>query len=134
MTLRLNDSGDKAVIGGALVVRDLLDGQLESADHRHIGRVADLEAVWSDDGRLAITHILVGPQVLLGRLSPSLRDLAMRLVGERFLHRVPIADVEEVGPTIRLAGPSGRYSTDAGDDWVLEHILRFIPGSGRGAR
>lgn len=119
---------------GALLVRDILDGQLESADRRRIGRVGDLEATQEPDGRLRLTAILVGPQVLLGRISYRLRGAATRLLGDRFAHRIDIDQVEEVGPTVRLVGRASRYSVAAGDAWIAEHVLRFIPGSGRERR
>lgn len=119
---------------GALLMRDVMDGQLESSDRRRIGRVGDLEAELAADGRLRITAILVGPQVLLGRLSYRLRGPAGRLLRGRFLQRVPIDDVEEVGPTVRLRRSAEEYPTARGDTWVAERILRFIPGSGRGPR
>ncbi len=119
---------------GALLMRDVMDGQLESSDRRRIGRVGDLEAELAADGRLRITAILVGPQVLLGRLSYRLRGPADRLLRGRFLQRVPIDDVEEVGPTVRLRRSAEEYPTARGDTWVAERILRFIPGSGRGPR
>ena len=116
---------------GALLVRDILDGQLESADRRRIGRVGDIEARWEADGKLRLTAILVGPQVLLGRISYRLRGVATRLLGNRFAHRIDITQVEEVGPTVRLVGPATDYSVGGGDAWVADHLLRFIPGSGR---
>jgi hypothetical protein len=115
-------------------MRDILDGQLESADRRRIGRVGDLEATWEPDGRLRLTAILVGPQVLLGRISYRLRGVATRLLGTRFAHRVDIDQVEEVGPTVRLIGRASDYSVASGDTWIAEHVLRFIPGSGRERR
>ena len=119
---------------GALLVRDIFDGQLESADRRRLGRVGDLEATWGPDGRLRLTAILVGPQVLLGRISYRLRGVATRLLGDRFAHRIDIDQVEEVGPTVRLIGRATDYSVAAGDAWIAEHVLRFIPGSGRERR
>jgi hypothetical protein len=121
-------------VRGALLVRDILDAQLETADRRRVGRVGDLEATWQPDGRLHLTAILVGPQVLLGRISRRLRGVATRLLGNRFAHRIDIDQVEEVGPTVRLIGRVTDYSVAAGDAWIAEHVLRFIPGSGRKQR
>jgi hypothetical protein len=130
---RGDDEPIEAIRGG-LLVRDVFDGQLESLDGRRIGRVADLEAVWSDDGTLHIEAILVGPQVLLGRISYRLRGVAGRVLGERFLHRVPIEEVEELGPTVRLRKHARDYRVADGDRWVADHLLRYIPGNGRGPR
>src|SRR5829696_9045 len=119
---------------GALLVRDVMDSQLESSDGRRIGRVGDLEAELSPDGRLRVTAVLVGPQVLLGRLSFRLREPADRLLRGRFLQRVAIEEVEETGPTVRLRGRADDYTTDRGDRWVAERVLRYIPGHGRAPR
>src|SRR5215210_4144396 len=119
---------------GALLVRDVMDGQLESSDGKRIGRIGDLEAELSEDGRLRVTAILVGPQVLLGRLSYRLRQPADRLLRGHFLQSVAIDEVEETGPTVRLRGPGDAYSTARGDRWVAERVLRFIPGHGRTRR
>src|SRR5215210_3856319 len=105
---------------GALLVRDVMDSQLESSDGRRIGRIGDLEAALSEDGRLRVTAILVGPQVLLGRLSNRLRQPADRLLHGRFLQSVAIDEVEETGPTVRLRGPGDGYTTGQGDRWVAE--------------
>ena len=119
---------------GALLVRDVIDSQLQSSDGRRIGRVGDLEAELSPDGRLRVTAVLVGPQVLLGRLSFRLREPADRLLRGRFLQRVAIEEVEETGPTVRLRGRGGDYTTGQGDRWVAERVLRYIPGHGRAPR
>ncbi len=121
-------------VTGALLVRDVFDAQLESSDRRRLGRVADLEAIWDEDGRLRVVAIVVGPQALLGRLSYRLRSLAYRLLNERFQHRIPITEVDEIGPTVRLRRPAADYDVAAGDAWVAEHIIGRIPGSGRGPR
>jgi hypothetical protein len=128
------DDEDVATVRGGLLVRDVFDGQLESLDGRRIGRVADLEAVWRDDGTLHVQAILVGPQVLLGRISYRLRGFAGRVLGERFLHRIPIEEVEELGPTVRLRKHARDYRVADGDRWVADHVLRYIPGNGRARR
>lgn len=114
-----------------LAMRDIADGLLEAADGRKLGRVADLEAEWREDGSLVLTHLLIGPQALAGRVASRLRPLARRVFRDRFEHRVPIAEVEELGPTVRLRGTAGTYDVGRADVWVVDHILRFIPGNGR---
>ncbi|HKG18510.1 MAG TPA: hypothetical protein VKB00_02130 [Candidatus Limnocylindrales bacterium] len=127
-------SGPGGSTSGALLVRDVMDSQLESSDGKRIGRIGDLEAELSGDGRLRVTAILVGPQVLLGRLSYRLREPAHRLLRGRYLQRVPIDEVEETGPTVRLRGRADAYTTGRGDRWIADRVLRFIPGHGRAAR
>ncbi len=119
--------GDKPM----LVMRDIADGQLVTADDRRIGRVAGIEAEWRADGRLVLTHLVIGPQALAGRASSRLRPIARWLLCDRFEHRIPIAEVAELGPTLRLRGTRHDYSVGRADEWIVEHILRFIPGNGR---
>jgi hypothetical protein len=70
---------------------DIMDQQLESADGRMIGRVADIEVEWRKDGSLVLTHLLLGPEALVGRVAEYMRPLAHRLLGGRFERRIPLA-------------------------------------------
>jgi sporulation protein YlmC with PRC-barrel domain len=112
-----------------LVMGDIMDMQLETSDGRHVGRVADIEVELRDDGALALTHLVVGPEALSGRVASRLRPLAHLLLRGRFDHHIPVAEIEEVGPTVRLRGTAAEYGLDRSDRWLAEHILRFIPGS-----
>src|SRR5437763_16303000 len=113
-----------------LAMGDIMDMQLETSDGRHVGWVADIEAELRDDGTLALTHLVVGPEALSGRVASHLRPLAYRLLRGRFDHRIPVAEIEEVGPTVRLRGTAEDYGLGRSDRWIAEHILRLIPGSG----
>jgi hypothetical protein len=113
-----------------LTMRDVIDGQLESVDGRRLARVADAEADWREDGSLWVTHLLVGPEAHLGRVGNPFRRLAHRVLRGRFEHRIPIGEVEEMGPTVHLAGPADHYPLHGMDEWIVRRILRFIPGSG----
>src|SRR5689334_9181118 len=85
-----------------LVMRSIMDNQLETSDHKRIGRVGDIEAEWGEDGQLVLTHILTGPQVLAGRLHPGLRKIARFFFRDHFEQRLRFSEVENIGPTIRL--------------------------------
>ena len=65
----------------------------------------------------------------MGRVGSRLRPLAHLLLRGRFEHRIPMAEIEDVGPTVRLRGTAEEYGLDQSDRWLAEHILRFIPGS-----
>jgi sporulation protein YlmC with PRC-barrel domain len=112
-----------------LVMGDIMDMQLETSDGRHIGRVTDIEAALRDDGALVLTHLVVRPEALSGRVASRLRPLAHLLLRDRFDHRIPVTEIEDVGPTVRLRGTAEQYGLDRSDRWLAEHILRFIPGS-----
>src|SRR5947209_5606000 len=85
-------------------IRDMIDSQLETSDDVEIGRVADIEAEWREDGSLVLTTLVDGPQALMARISPKLMPLARRLFRDHFDHSIPISDVEYFGPTLRLRG------------------------------
>lgn len=113
-----------------LVMRDLMDALLETHDRRKIGRVADIEAEWRDDGKLVLTRIVTGPQALTGRVSERLRPFARYLLRDRFDHRISISEIENVGPTLHLRGKADDYPLSQSDRWIASHLLRWIPGSG----
>ncbi|MFN2484039.1 MAG: hypothetical protein ABR509_03770 [Candidatus Limnocylindria bacterium] len=114
-----------------LTMRDIADGLLETSDGHHIGRVADVRARYEDDGSLVVTELVLGPQAAAGRISGRLRGLAQRLLHTRFEHAIPIEEVVAFGPTIRLRGKAAEYTAGHADEWFADHIVRFIPGSGR---
>lgn len=113
-----------------LVMRDMMDSQLETRDGIRVGRVADVRAEWRDDGTLVLTHLVTGPQALAGRLSEHLRPLAHFLLRDRFEHAIPLSEVECFGPTIRLRGRADDHALARADRWIASHILRWLPWSG----
>ena len=88
-------------------IADVLDSQLVSKDGKAIGRVADVEAQWDDDGKLVLTCV-AGPQALAGRVLRPLRSLLQRLLHDRFERTIWLCEVEEFGPYSTLARQSGR--------------------------
>jgi hypothetical protein len=113
-----------------LAIRDILDSQLQTSDERNIGRVADIVGIWHPDGSYELTHLVTGPEALAGRVAFSLRTLFERLLHNRFEEQIPLSEVEEFGPTVRLRGRADDYRTGASERWIAQHILRWFPGSG----
>lgn len=113
-----------------LVMRDIMDSQLETCDRCRIGRVADIEAEWCDDGTCMLSHIVTGPEALTGRVASHLRPFARWLLRGHFEHRIPLSDVETFGPTLCLHKTAQDYRVGQSDRWIADHILRWIPGSG----
>ena len=111
-------------------VADILDNQLETSDKVEIGRVADIEVEWSDDGQLVLTNLVTGPQALAGRVSSRLRPIFSLFIRDRFEHRIAIKEVENFGPTLHLRGRAADYPVGQSERWIADHILRWIPGSG----
>jgi hypothetical protein len=115
-------------------IRDIIDSQLETHDHIRIGRVADIEAAWLEDGTLVLTALVTGPQALAGRVGTSLRPLARFIFRDHFEHQIPLSDIENFGPTLHLRRNATEYRIGQSDRWIANHILRWIPGSGYHAR
>lgn len=114
-----------------LAMRDIMDGQLLSADDVSLSRVADIEIDIRDDGAAYLAAVLIGPEALAGRVSSRLRPVFQRMFRGRFDHRIAIGEITEYGPTLKLRQPADRYAVGHADRWVVRHILRFIPGNGR---
>ncbi len=112
-------------------IRDILDSQLLTSDGRRIGRVADIEAELRADGSLRLTNLIVGPQALAGRVHRGLELLFRFFLRDRFEYRIPISEVNKFGPTLHLRGKADQYDVGQSERWIAEHILRWIPGSGR---
>jgi hypothetical protein len=110
---------------------DLVDGELQSADGRSLGRVDDVSAELRDDGSLVLIEIMAGPEALAGHVSRRARRLLARVLRGRLDTRIPLSEVRELGPTIRLRREAAAYRTGRSDRWIAERVLRWIPGSGR---
>lgn len=113
-----------------LFIRDIIDSQLESADHLALGRVADIEMEWQADGRLVLTSLLTGPQALAGRIARGLRCVCAFLLRDRFETQIPLDEVVAFGPTVHLRHNAESYPVSQSEQWLARHILRWIPGSG----
>lgn len=98
-------------------VLHLLDRQLVDADGRLLGKVDEVELTeWPwPDGRLAVTALLAGPEVLVprfgggqdGALHRLWRALAPERSGRKKAWRIPLSHVEELTSEVRL-----RHSRD----------------------
>lgn len=117
--------------GGMLyAMRDILDSQLMTTDHRAIGRVADIALDWRESGDLALTALLTGPQALAGRISKHLRRLFAWVLRDRFEDRIPLDEVRAFGPSTVLRGTAERYAAGQSERWLARVLWRWIPGSG----
>ena len=109
-------------------MRDIVDGQLRTREGRRIGRVADVEVEWTSDG-LYLREMTLGPEAHASRVSGRLSDFLHRLFAGRKEHRIPIVEVEEIGPNVMLRQTADAYDVGDADGWIRDHIFRFIPGS-----
>jgi sporulation protein YlmC with PRC-barrel domain len=99
----------------------ILDLQLIDCDGRRCGRVDDI--AFDDDGRIAA--LLSGAGAWPARVSPRLRPLLRRLVGDVEVVRVPWSAVEDLGARVALNQPASDLGLARGDDelrWLLSHL------------
>ena len=111
-------------------IRDIIDSQLETADHIPIGRVADIELEVGEDNTLILKNLLTGPQALAGRISPRLLAFLRLLLRDRFEAQIPLSEVVSFGPTLQLRKEAREYPVGDAERWIVRYILRWIPGSG----
>jgi len=77
-----------------------------------------------------LTDILTGPEALTGRVGTFLRPAARRLLRGHFEASIPLAELKTKGLVLRLKQDADAYRAGDSEGWIVEHILRFIPGSG----
>lgn len=111
-------------------MRDIVDGQLRTLEGRKIGRVADVELEWTARG-LYVRRMVLGPEAHAGRVWRVLADVLNRLWSGRYEHSIDIGEVEEIGPNVMLKQTADAYHVGDLDEWIVDHIFKFIPGSGR---
>jgi hypothetical protein len=125
----------EALLERALLMRDVIDGQLESADRVRVGRVGDVRIAWQPgpDGRptARVVAMITGPEALAGRIHPRLRTALHRLLDGRWERETPTAEIDELGPTIRLRREARSYDVASGETWIATRVIRHIPGSGK---
>ena len=113
----------------ALIMGDLMDTQLVTKDQRKIGRITDIEVQWHENGRLTLVAIITGPQAMAARIARPLRPIVSWLLRDHFEQRIPISEIENVGPNVHLRKRETDYPLSHSERWIGEHILRWIPGS-----
>lgn len=112
-------------------IRDIIDSQLETSDGIEIGRVADIRAELRADGKLVLISLASGPQALAGRVGAPLKSILRFFLRDHFEHEIPITEVKSFGPTLHLRRNAANYAIGQSEKWLVEHILRWIPGNGR---
>jgi hypothetical protein len=114
-----------------LLMRDIVDSQIRTLDGWRVGRATDVEAERRSDGALVVRCVVLGPEAHAGRLGRHVWSLVHRVLKGRFEHGIPVGDIEELGLNIQLSRPRDDYEVGSADRWIVEHILRFIPGHDR---
>ena len=113
----------------------LLDRQIVDADGRLVANVDDVELARLEDGRFAVTALLVGPGALGPRISGVL-GTTMTAVWARLAHkdrtrpgRIDMAEVADIGSAITLTVRRGTVDVDGFETWMREKVIKTIPGA-----
>ena len=113
----------------------LLDRQIMDSQERMVGNVDDLELTLREDGRLQVTALLVGQQVLGdrigGRLGRWMSAVARRLAPDPDPPpiRIPYDLVARVGSEITLRVPADLLVEPPLEGWLRQHLIGRIPGA-----
>jgi hypothetical protein len=114
----------------------LLDRQIVAREKRLAGCVDDLELSASEDGdQLYVTAILSGPGALAyrfgnRRLGRGLRGAHGALTGRSDPTRIPFNVVTDIGSHVAVALDEDEVGIATLENWVCEHVVSRIPGSG----
>jgi hypothetical protein len=123
------------MMAGLDLAHDVLDAQLIDREKRKIGRVDSLVLVLPDDGPPRVATILFGGPVRARRIGrwTTLVSRALRAVG-RVRHegvtRIPFDAVRCIGDTIQVDVDGEALEAKHVEDWLADHVVRHIPGSG----
>ena len=123
-------------MAGLDLAHDVLDAQLIDRHKRKIGRVDSLVLVLRDDGPPRVGTILVGGPVRARRIGRwmTLVSRALRAVGRvrrEGVTRIPFDAVRCIGDTIQVDVDGDTLEAKHVEDWLAEHVVCHIPGSGR---
>ncbi len=111
----------------------LLDRQVVDREGRLICKVDDLELTPADAGRPHVTAILVGPRAVGPRLRDRLGRWVTSIAGrvaDGDIPRIDFVHVAKIGSSITLACDRADVDVVPLEDWVDEHMISRIPGSG----
>jgi hypothetical protein len=117
------------------LVRDMLDKQLIDAEETQSGRVDGLILQLRASRAPRVKFIEVGTSTLASRLHPRLGRLVQRFerrVGPRIDKpwRVGVERVKKIGMDITIDVHAERTKAFAWENWLRQHVLRHLPGSG----
>ena len=111
----------------------LLDRQVVDRDDKLVCKVDDLELEQGTDGALYVSAILVGPRAwgprIGGRLGVWFYSIAERLSRQE-MKRIDFALVQDIGSSIKLSASRDELGVAPLEDWVRDHVVARIPGSG----
>jgi sporulation protein YlmC with PRC-barrel domain len=112
----------------------LLDRQVIDSEGQLVCNVDDLELDFDETGHPYVTAILVGPRAvgprIGGRLGHWFTAIASRLAGSREPPRIDFRHVVEIGDVIKISPTVQELDVTSLEEWVRDHVIARIPGSG----
>ena len=117
-----------------LLVRDVLDNQLLSAEGQNAGKVDGIVLEVREGAPPQVTFVEVGPVTLARRLNHRLGYWVARIdarlgAGRGAPIRIPVSRVTLAEPELRVDLAVGSTPIMAFERWLREKIVRRIPWS-----
>ena len=110
-----------------LLMRDIVDNEILDVDGQRVTKVAAVEAEEMPGARPVVRCLLIGPEPLARRVGGRVAWLAGKLTGGRRTIRIPWHCVTDVGPDVKLNVRAEETGATHAEDWVREHIVKYIP-------
>jgi sporulation protein YlmC with PRC-barrel domain len=112
----------------------LMDRQVVDFAGQPIGKVDDVELRPDEHGRLQVTALLLGQQVLGERIGGALgrwmAGIAKRLQSDGYEPlRIGIEHVSDLGSAITIGLRRETLPTPPLEQWLGEHLINRIPGA-----
>lgn len=114
----------------------LLDRQIVTEDGTPLAKADDLELTADADGNLAVTAVLIGPTALaprlVGRPARLLDALARRMTtGPTDRHaRIAMDRITRIGAALTATTAPADDAVHPLEDWIRDHVIAPLPGSG----
>ena len=110
-----------------LLMRDVVDNEILDVDGNRVTKVAAVEAEESAGARPIVRCLLIGPEPLARRIGGRVAWLAGALTSRDRTVRIPWHCLTDVGPDVKLNVKAEDTGATHAEDWVREHIVKYIP-------
>ncbi len=117
------------------LIREVLDKRILDCDDRIAGRVDGLIMQIDGSGQPRVTDLSSGGPAVFARLGGWAVALAKFFAGlwgpkRRSPVRIPWSDIDHFGRNVKLRVSCEDTKLMAWENWVGDHIIRRVPGSG----
>lgn len=115
----------------------LLDRQILDNQGRMVGKVDDVELEEREDGRLAVTALLIGPGALGPRLGGAPGALATRAwsrlsgASPGQANRIDYSALASIDTVLQLGVSRTAVAVDGFEVWVRTRLIAALPGAGK---